>query len=111
MEAEGGTSYVKEEDGSEHYSRMNATILESIAHAGGEGFAVPAGMAEIDMAEFYDRMRAKLAPEEYVAQQQQRFVERYQWFAAAALLLLMIETLMTDRRPGKVQAAQWRAAA
>ncbi|MHC4235134.1 MAG: vWA domain-containing protein, partial [Planctomycetota bacterium] len=68
MEAEGGSSYVKEEDGSEHYSRMNATILESIAHAGGEGFAVPAGMAEIDMAEFYDRMRAKLAPEEYVAQ-------------------------------------------
>jgi len=101
---DGGVEYVKAEDGSEHYTKMNATILESIARAGGQGFAVPAGTADIDMAEFYDRMRARLNPEEYLAQQQQRHVERYQWFAAAALVLLMIETLMTDRKPGTASA-------
>jgi len=101
--------YAKDADGSEHYSRMNAALLDAVARAGGDGFAVPAGTAELRMAEFYERMRDKLAPEEYATQQQQRVVERYQWFAGAALVLLAIETLMTDRKAAA--AERMRAAA
>ncbi len=111
VEDDGRTGYAKEEDGSEHYSKMNAGMLESIARAGGEGFAVPAGTAQIDMAEFYERMRGKLDPQEYLTQRQERFVERYQWFAAAALALLIFETLMTDRKPRTAPAVERQAAA
>ncbi len=97
VETEQGVEFVKEEDGAEHYSKMNAALVESIAGSGG-GFAVPAGTADIDIAEFYRRIVAKLAPEEFETQQQQQYVERYQWFAAAALLLLLVETVMTDRK-------------
>jgi len=104
-----GVEYAKDADGSEHYSRMNAALLDAVAQAGGNGFAVPAGTAELRMAEFYERMRDKLAPEDYATQQQQRVVERYQWFAGAALVLLAIETLMTDRKAAA--AERMRAAA
>ncbi|MCH7813583.1 MAG: VWA domain-containing protein [Planctomycetes bacterium] len=98
----GPTQFARNEDGSEHYSRMDATVLEAIARAGGEGFAVPAGTAEIRMAEFYERMRSRLDPQEFAVRRQERVIERYQWFAAVALVLLMAETLLTDRRPGGV---------
>jgi Ca-activated chloride channel family protein len=111
VQTDSGVEFVQDEDGAEHYSKMNAALVEAIAGTGGGGFAVPAGTADIDVAEFYRRMVAKLAPEEYEAQQQQQYVERYQWFAAAALLLLMIETVMTDRRhPGVVGVGQQMAA-
>jgi Ca-activated chloride channel family protein len=111
VQTDTGVEFVKDENGNEHYSKMNAAVIDAIADAGGEGFAVPAGTADIDMAEFYRRMVAKLAPEEFEAQQQQQYVERYQWFAAAALLLLIVETVMTDRKAnGKAALAQrWAA--
>jgi len=110
VETEEGIDFVKGEDGTEHLSKMNASLLERVARAGGDGFAVPAGTANIDMAEFYRRMLDQVQPQEHEAQQQQRYVRRYQWFAALGLLLLMLETLMTDRRPEAVVAAG-RAAA
>ena len=111
VETETGVRFVEDEDGAEHYSKMNAALIEAIAGTGGGGFAVPAGTADLDMPEFYRRVVAKLAPEEYEAQQQQQYIERYQWFAAAALLLLMIETLMTDRRQaGAARAGRQMAA-
>ena len=111
VETETGVKFVQDEDGAEHYSKMNAALVEAIAGTGGGGFAVPAGTADLDMPEFYRRVVAKLAPEEYEAQQQQQYIERYQWFAAAALLLLMIETLMTDRRQaGAARAGRQMAA-
>ena len=70
---------------------------------------MPAGVADVDMAEFYERMLTQLAPEDYEAQQQERHIERYQWFAAAALVLLLIDTLLTDRK--REAAAVRRAAA
>ncbi len=100
VQTDSGVEFVQDEEGGEHYSKMNAALVEAIAGSSGGGFAVPAGTADIDMAEFYRRTVAKLAPEEFQAQQQQQFIERYHWFAAAALLLLMVETLMTDRRQG-----------
>ncbi len=98
VETDSGIEFIKEQDGGEHYSKMNAALLEGIAGTGGGGFAVPAGTADIDMAEFYERIVAKLSPEQYETEEKQRYIERYQWFAAAALLLLMIETMMTDRK-------------
>lgn len=105
-----GQAYVTDADGKEHVSKLNAALLESIAGTGGDGFSVPAGTADVDMVEFYDRMVARLAPEEYAAQQEQRYVERYQWFAAAALVLLLIQTWMTERRAVPAHAAARMAA-
>ncbi len=98
---DGGTEYVTDDQGREHYSKMNAVVLEEIAESGGNGFAVPAGTAEVDMADYYRRMTAIMNPQDFRAQQQRRYKDRYQWFAVAALALLMIETLVTGSRNGR----------
>ncbi|MFQ5492244.1 MAG: VWA domain-containing protein [Phycisphaerae bacterium] len=108
--AEKGQTFVTGADGTRHVSKLNAALLESVAGIGGDGFAVPAGTADVDMAEFYERMVARLAPEEYEAQQEQRYVERYQWFAAGGLALLLMQTLMTERRAAPAKSAGRMAA-
>jgi Ca-activated chloride channel family protein len=108
---DGRKEYIEDQDGREHYSRMNATALEAVASAGGNGFAVPAGTADVDMADFYERMVARLDPEAFEMQRREQQIERYQWFAAVALVLLLVETLMTDRRRTPTPALQRQVAA
>ena len=98
-----------DEAGKEYYSRMHAVMLESVASAG-EGFAVPAGTADVDMADFYERMVTRLDPQGFEAERREQQIERYQWPAAAALLLLLADTMMTDRKREARRARQSVAA-
>ncbi|HSW46664.1 MAG TPA: VWA domain-containing protein [Phycisphaerae bacterium] len=87
-------------DDQEVWSKMNPQILRDMALAGG-GAYVPAGTKVVDLGQ--------LLYEDRIANQDKREFEtgrielrrvQYQWFAAAALLLLLVEVGMTDRRLG-----------
>ncbi len=86
-------------DGQQVWSKMNPECLQQIALAGG-GAYVPAGTASIDLDRIYQEKIATIEKREFEAKKVQRFRARFQYFVAAALALLMIETLMGEVRPG-----------
>ena len=89
--------------GQEVWSKMNAAALRDMAIAGG-GAYIPAGTKMIDLGQllYEDRIAQEERREFEAGRVELRHVQ-YQWFAAVALLLLLIETWMSDR---KVQAAE-----
>ncbi|MEY2785018.1 MAG: hypothetical protein RL277_1228 [Planctomycetota bacterium] len=90
-------------DGQEVWSRMNPDTLREIAQAGGGAF-VPAGTAQLDMAAVYRDSLAGLDRVDQEASLVKRQTPRFQWFAGAALVLLVLESLVTDRRARKEPA-------
>jgi Ca-activated chloride channel family protein len=90
-------------DGQEVWSRMNPDTLREIAQAGGGAF-VPAETAQLDMAAVYRDSLAGLDRVDQEASLVKRQTPRFQWFAGAALVLLVLESLVTDRRARKEPA-------
>ncbi len=90
-------------EGQEVWSKMNPDSLRDIALAGGGAF-VPAGTAQIDMAAVYRDSLGSLDRIDQEAGVIKRQTPRFQWFAGAALLLLILEGLITDRGHMKASA-------
>lgn len=84
-------------EGQEVWSKMNPDTMRDIAKAGGGAF-IPAGTAQLDMAAVYRDSLAGLERVDQEASLVKRQTPRFQWFAGAALLLLVIEGVITDRR-------------
>ena len=91
-------------DGQEVWSKMNPDVMRDIAQAGGGAF-VPAGTAQLDMAAVYRDSLGNLDRIDQESSLVKRQTPRFQWFAAAALVLLAVESLITDRRRAKAGAA------
>lgn len=91
-------------DGQEVWSKMNPDTMRDIAQAGGGAF-VPAGTAQLDMAAMYRESLGNLDRIDQESSLVKRQTPRFQWFAAAALVLLSAESLITDRRRTKAGAA------
>lgn len=85
------------QDGQEIWSKMNPDTLREVAKAGGGAF-IPAGTAQLDMAAVYHDSLAGLDRVDQESSLVKRQTPRFQWFAGAALLLLVLESLITDRR-------------
>jgi Ca-activated chloride channel family protein len=99
LETEDGLEFAKNEEGQEHFSRLHVETLEAIAENGGNGFSVPAGTADVNIGDFYRQMLAQLDPQEHESQKKELGIERYTWFVLPALLLLVLEAAMAERRP------------
>ncbi len=84
-------------EGQEVWSRMNTDALREVAEAGGGTF-VPAGTAQVDMAAFYRDALGDLDRIDQESSLVKRQTPRFPWFVGAALLLLVAESLVTDRR-------------
>jgi Ca-activated chloride channel family protein len=89
-------------DGQEVWSKMNAELLRDIALATG-GAYVPVGTGTVDMGGIYAERIEPMARRELDAADVKRHTPRFQWFAGLALMLLVAESLIGDRR-----AAPWR---
>ena len=93
----GRVSFLKDDQGNAVKSRLNQKLLTDIAQATGEIYV---GLMGADTMELiYARRLAPLPKGEFNAQQVRRYNERYQWFLGLALLVLLGEMLLPERKP------------
>ena len=90
--------------GQEVWSKMHPETLRAVAEAGGGAF-IEAGTAQVDMASVCHDMLAGLDRVDQESNLVKRQAPRFQWFAGPALLLLVLECLITDRRAPKAGVA------
>ncbi len=86
-------------EGREVWTRMDDRTLREVAAAGG-GVHFPAGTRTIDMQEAIERSLDDLERVEQDTTTIRRSTPRFQWFAGLALILLLLESLINDRRGG-----------
>jgi Ca-activated chloride channel family protein len=91
-----GVRYLVHE-GQEVWTKMDERTLRDIALAGGGAF-VPAGTDQVDMARAYAQTVGELERKEFESNTVTRRTPRFQWFAGLAFLLLVVESLVPDRR-------------
>lgn len=92
----GQRTYLKHE-GQEVWSKMNPSVMQEMAVVGG-GKYLPAETRDFDLGELYNWIRGKLEVVEFDTRLTERRHARFQWFLAPAVLLLLAETFMTDRK-------------
>jgi Ca-activated chloride channel family protein len=95
-DANGNSDYVRDEQGNVVKSHLNEPLLQQIAGVTG-GFYLPLrGADTVDT--LYDRGLAPLPKTEGKGMTIRRYHEQYQWPLAAAILLLLAEMLLPERR-------------
>jgi Ca-activated chloride channel family protein len=96
-EANGNSDYVRDEQGNVVKSHLNEGLLQQIAGATG-GFYLPLrGANTIDT--LYERGLAPLPKSEGGERLVRRYHEQYHWPLALAMLLLLAEIFLPERRP------------
>lgn len=83
-------------DGQQVWSKMNGQILSQIA-TDTDGAYIPAGTRNVNMAEIYHGYVANVEQTEFETAKINAYVARYQWFAAPALMLLLLEVWISTR--------------
>ncbi len=92
----GGTTYLRYK-GETVRSKMNGAILSEIATTT-DGAYIPAGTQRVDMASVYHRYVASVQQTEFETATVDVYTPRFQWFAAPALVLLLIEVFISTWR-------------
>jgi Ca-activated chloride channel family protein len=103
-DAQGNTDYVRDEQGNVVKSHLNEDLLREIAGATEGGFYLPLRGAKT-MDSLYEEGLAKLPKSEHQQKLVKQFEERYHWPLACAIVLLIIEMLVPERKRGKATAA------
>lgn len=80
-------------DGQIVFSKLNTAALQEIAVAG-QGRFTPLSAFHRQVSAMSGLRKTELSMEERI-----RHIPRYQWFVTAAMCLLLLETLIGDRRP------------
>ena len=95
-DANGNSDYVRDEQGNVVKSHLNEALLQQIAAVTG-GFYLPLRGADT-MDTLYDRGLAPLPKSEGEAKMIRRYHEQFQWPLAAAILLLLAEMFLPERK-------------
>ncbi len=98
----GNSDYVRDPDGNVVKSHLNETLLRQIAAATG-GFYLPLRGADT-MKVLYENGLAPLPKSEGEERLVRRYHEQYQWPLAAAILLLLAELFLPERKKSAVQS-------
>ena len=80
--------------GQQVWSKMNGQVLEQIATETG-GAYIPAGTRRVNMADVYHNYVASVEQTEFETAKINAYIARYQWFAAPALALLLLEVFLS----------------
>ena len=95
--AQGGSDYVRDEQGNVVKSHLNERLLQQIAGASEGGFYLPLrGAKAIDA--LYDQGLAKLPKSQHQDKFVRQYHERYHWPLAVAIALLLVEMLFPERK-------------
>lgn len=98
LAGQGGAGFVKDDAGKYITSKLDEKTLTAIAEATG-GLYEPLGDGGEGLETIY-RQKLHLIPKEELAERRQKLpTERFGWPLAAALVLLLIEFLLPERRP------------
>jgi Ca-activated chloride channel family protein len=97
LPAESGGGFVKDESGQFVKSHLDETTLQAIAKATG-GIYAPLGAQGQGLDTIYQTGLAPLAKHDLASRQQRVYIERYQWFLAPALLLLIASLVIGTRK-------------
>jgi len=103
-DANGNSDYIRDENGDVVKSSLNESLLRQIAAATG-GFFLPLRGANT-METLYERGLAPLPKSEGEERLIRRYHEQYHWPLAAAILLLLAEMFLPERRKSTVQSPQ-----
>lgn len=93
----GGRSFLKDRENKVVKSRLNEVLLQKIALATG-GSYVRAGATEFGLNVLYNERISKMEKRELETKIKKRYYERYQIPLAIALLLLLIEPFISERK-------------
>ena len=100
--ADGNTDYVRDEKGQVLKSKLNEALLQQIATAAG-GFYLPLRGANT-MDTLYERGLAPLPKSENKEKLVRRYHEQFHWPLAGAILLLLAEMFLPERKREKKPA-------
>ena len=100
-DANGNSDYIRDENGNVVKSHLNETLLRQIAAAAG-GFYLPLRGADT-METLYERGLAPLPKSEGEERLVRRYHEQYHWPLAAAILLLLGEMFLPERKKSTVR--------
>ena len=96
-DAKGRTDYIRDDQGNVVKSRLNEGLLQQIAGATEGGFYLPLrGAKTIDT--LYEKGLAPLPKSEGQEKLVKRYHERYHWPLAVAIVLLLVEMLLPERK-------------
>jgi Ca-activated chloride channel family protein len=96
---DGNSDYVRDADGNVVKTHLNENLLRQIATLSG-GFYLPLRGADT-MDVLYERGLAPLPKSQGVGRMIRHYHEQYQWPLAMAMLLLLIEMLLPERKKTK----------
>ena len=82
--------------GKQVWSKMNGQILSQIA-TDSDGAWIPAGTRQVNMADVYHGYVANVEQMEFETAKINTYTARFQWFAAPALALLLLEVWISTR--------------
>ncbi|MDP3980639.1 MAG: VWA domain-containing protein, partial [Chlamydiota bacterium] len=97
IDEDGHKSFIKDEDGNVVISKADQIILQKIAlMTGGKKGTIGAG--QFPLEELYENEVGKMEKKELESTRQKRFENRFQWPLFAAMILLVIEAIMSERK-------------
>lgn len=98
--ADGSESFLRDAEGQEVVSRLDEPSLRAIAEATG-GDYLGADASPTPLEEIYEKRIARLEGREYGVRMERVPHDRFQWFLVAALVCMVVEGGLRERRGGR----------